>query len=213
MNYLRYMMVKEVETYLVDGCGRCNRFGTDECKVRTWSKEVHALRSIALASGLKEEMKWGSPCYTLNGKNVVMLAVFNDFASLSFFKGSLLKDGEKVLTAPGKNSQTWSQWRFTSITDIANNETQLQAYIQEAIEIEKSGLKVETKREEDPIPEELETAFANDPELESAFKSLTPGRQRGYLIFFNGAKQSATRTSRIEKHKQRILQGLGMHDR
>jgi uncharacterized protein YdeI (YjbR/CyaY-like superfamily) len=152
------------------------------------------------------------PCYTLNGKNILMLAAFKDYCSLSFFKGSLLKDELSLLISPGENSNAVRQFRFTDTKQIIKIKKVILQYIQESIAIEQSGVKIiATKSEKEIIPE-LQEAFDQNPKLETAFYKLTPGRQRGYLIYFSDAKQSATRTARIQKYVAKILAGQGFHD-
>ena len=203
-----------VDAYLAEGCGRCELANTPECKVFQWIPELNALRSIVLSCGLEEERKWGVPCYTHKGANVAVVAAFKDYCSLSFFKGSLLKDPGKILDKPGENTQSARLIRFNSVSRIQELEPLLRAYIFEAIEVEDAGLKVDFKaKNELEYPDELVAIFAENPALQSAFESLTPGRQRGYLLYFSGAKQSATRTSRIEKYIDHILAGKGFHDR
>lgn len=201
-----------IDQYLTEGCGRCKLFQTPKCKVHHWSEELRLLRSIILQTGLTEELKWSMPCYTLNGKNILMLAAFKDYCSLSFFKGSLLKDELSLLISPGENSNTVRQFRFTDSKQIIKIKKVILQYIKESIAIEQSGVKIiATKSEKEIIPE-LQEAFDQNPKLETAFYKLTPGRQRGYLIYFSDAKQSATRASRIQKYVAKILAGQGFHD-
>jgi uncharacterized protein YdeI (YjbR/CyaY-like superfamily) len=202
-----------VENFLQNGCGRCPLGGTPECKVHDWPKELKRLRSIVLGSGLVEEVKWGVPCYTFEKHNVVIVSALRECCTLSFFKGALLKDSHGVLEKPGENSQAARLFRFTSVREIAAREPLIKQYIREAIELEKAGAKVNFKAKTDlTIPIELENKFAALPALRAAFTALTPGRQRGYVIYFTGAKQSKTRESRIEKCIPAILEGRGLHD-
>ncbi len=203
----------KVDNYLIEGCGRCPLVGTPQCKVHTWEEELVELRRILLESGLTEELKWSQPCYTWEDNNVLILAAFKDFCSVSFFKGTLLKDPEGVLESPGPSSQAVRQFKFTNLEQIAEMEPVIKTYLQEAIEIEEAGLKVEFKKNPEPIPDELQQKFDQDPAFEAAFLALTPGRQRGYILYFSGAKQSATRVSRIEKYLPQIFEGKGMQDR
>lgn len=202
-----------VDNYLIEGCGRCPLVGTPQCKVNTWREELVELRRIILESGMTEELKWSQPCYTWEDNNVLIMAAFKEFCSVSFFKGTLLKDPNGVLDSPGANSQAVRQLRFTSLEQIAEMEPIIKAYLQEAIEIEKAGLKVKFKKNPEPIPDELQQKFDQDPAFEAAFLALTPGRQRGYILYFSGAKQSSTRDSRIEKYMPQIFEGKGMQDR
>jgi uncharacterized protein YdeI (YjbR/CyaY-like superfamily) len=203
----------KVDEYLIEGCGRCPLVGTPKCKVNDWREELVELRRILLETGLTEDRKWGSPCYTWENSNVVMLSAFRDFYSVSFFKGVLLNDPDGMLTKPGPYTQAVRLIRFTSLGQLIEMEPALKGFISQAIEVEKAGLKVEFKKNPEPIPEELEDKFFEDPAFEAAFYALTPGRQRGYILYFSAAKQSKTRISRIEKHMQRILDGKGIHDR
>jgi len=202
----------EIDLYLAEGCGRCPRGGTPDCKVHAWQEELRALRTIVLESGLTEERKWKIPCYTFQGANVAIVAAFNDNTILTFFKGTLLSDPAGILEKPGENSHVARVIRFTNVQQIADREATLRACLQEAIDVEKAGLKPPAERTSEPIPEELEERLAAEPDFSVAWDALTPGRQRGYLLFFNGAKQSATRAARIEKHIPDILAGRGIHD-
>ena len=181
-------------------------------KHQAWQKELEALRTIALSCPLVEEIKWRQPCYTFEGNNVVLISTMKAGATLSFMKGSLLKDEHGILETPGPNTQAARMIRFTSAAEITKLKSVLKAYINEAIELEKAGKKVAFKKEPEPVPAELEAKFKTDAKFKAAFEALTPGRQRGYILHFSGAKQSATRTGRIEKCASRILAGKGMHD-
>ncbi|MCB9138659.1 MAG: YdeI/OmpD-associated family protein [Caldilineaceae bacterium] len=203
----------KVDPYFIEGCGRCALVGTPECKVHTWEEELAHLRRICLDSDLTEELKWSQPCYTVGGRNLIMIAAFKDNCVLSFFKGALLKDPHGILEKPGGNSRAGRVVRFTDVAQVLEQEPILKAYIEESIAAEKAGLEVVVEDDELVLPEELEEKFAEDPDFMAAFEALTPGRQRGYAIYFSSAKQSKTRTARIEKHMPRIFEGLGMHDR
>ncbi len=182
-------------------------------KEKKWQAEFEKLRSITLDCGLTEELKWRLPCYTLERKNIVIIQGFKEYCALMFFKGALLRDPQGILTKPGENSQTQRQMRFTTVQEIEKVETTIKEYIDEAIKVEQAGLKVTTKETSDyEIPEELLAKFNEIPDLKQAFESLTPGRQRAYLLFFSKAKQSKTRVARIEKYIQPILEGKGLHD-
>lgn len=202
-----------IDLYLQQGCMRCPLGGTPECKVHDWQDELKELRRIVLESGLTEELKWKVPCYTFEGNNVAILSAFKDFTSLSFFKGVLLKDQLGLLTQPGPNSQAVRQFKFTDVDSIVELEAAIKAYLKEAIGIEKAGLDVVFKKSPEPIPDELQAFFDEDPAFQAAFEALTPGRQRGYLLHFSGAKQPQTRTNRIEKYLPQIMAGKGMQDR
>ncbi len=201
----------QVDLFLLEGCMRCPKGATPACKVHQRTPILERLRDMLLSTELNEERKWGVPVYTLGGKNVILLGVFNDSCVISFIKGSLMKDPEGILELPGPNSHEGRIIRFTKIEDLEKLESILPNYIQEAIEIEKSGKKPEIPvRGGMEIPEELTQKFQEHEGLEKAFFALTPGRQRGYLIHFTGAKQSTTRLSRIEKCVPKILSGKGM---
>ena len=182
-------------------------------KAERWQKEFEQLRKIILSCGLTEELKWGNPCYTFAGSNIVLIHGFKDYCALLFFKGALLNDADHILIQQSENVQAARQARFTNVKEITKIKASLKAYIYEAIEVEKSGLKVELKKtKEYKVPEEFEKKLAKNPELKKAFKALTPGRQRGYLLYFSAPKQSKTRESRIEKYTQSILEGKGLND-
>jgi len=178
-----------------------------------WKKEYAKLREIALDCGLTEELKWGNPCYTLDGKNIVLIHGFKDYCAYLLFKGALLKDPKGILIQQTENVQGPRQPRFTSLKEIEKLTKTLKAYIHEAIEVEKAGIKVELKKtSEFKMSEELEQKFKEMPKLKTAFHKLTPGRQRGYLLYFSSAKQAKTRESRIEKYVDQILAGKGVDD-
>ena len=179
----------------------------------TWQKEIGLFRRILLDCGLNEELKWKQPCYTYKQKNIAIIANFKSYCSIGFFKGALLKDEHKILSKPGDNSQAVRQARFTNIEDILKNESVLKSYIFEAIEVEKAGLQVSFNESKNlDFPEELEILLEDNTEFKNAFEALTPGRQRGYILFFSAAKQSSTRIDRIEKYRSRIMQGKGIND-
>jgi uncharacterized protein YdeI (YjbR/CyaY-like superfamily) len=175
-----------------------------------WQEELEKLRKISLACGLTEELKWGKPCYTFQNSNIVILQGFKEFCALLFTKGALLKDAKGVLKKFG-----WQAARripFTNVREIVEMEPILKAYIREAMEAERAGLKVTYKKNPEPIPEELQNKLDENPALKTAFRALTPGRQRGYILYFSAAKQSKTRESRIEKWTPQILNGKGLND-
>ncbi len=206
-------MNPKVDVYLVAGCGRCPLGNTPECKVHDWTQELETLRTFVLDCGLTEELKWGVPCYTFQEKNILIVGAFKEYCAVSFFKGSLLKDVNGVLLSPGENSQAARMFRFTNVGEVLKMESILKAYIYEAVEVEKAGLKVPFKPiSEHKIPEELQRKLEDDPAFNSAFNALTPGRQRGYLIYFSQPKQSKTREARIEKYMPQIFNGIGIHD-
>ncbi|MEO7207947.1 MAG: DUF1801 domain-containing protein [Steroidobacteraceae bacterium] len=182
-------------------------------KEKRWSAEFAALRQLCLASDLSEELKWGQACYQLNGGNVVLIHGFKDYCALLFMKGALLKDPKGILVQQTRNVQSARQIRFASLADVNKQKTAIKAYIKEAIAIEKSGAKVQKRSVADfEMPAEFLKRLDDDPELAEAFHALTPGRQKGYLLYFGGAKQSATRSARVQKHAPRILRGLGLDD-
>ncbi len=182
-------------------------------KKTKWQEAFHLLREIALDSGLAEELKWGHPCYTLTGKNVFLMHGFNDYCAVLFHKGALLKDPKGLLVQQTPNVQAARQMRFTSVKELEQRTSILRAFIREAIALEKAGKKVEMKKTaEFEMPLEFKRALKEMPELKKAFSALTPGRQRGYLLHFAGAKQTSTRESRIAKHVDRILAGKGLDD-
>jgi len=180
-------------------------------KKTKWQEEYSELRMLALYCGLTEELKWGCPCYTNHKSNIVLIHGFKDYCALLFMQGVLLKDAKKILIQQTVNVQSARQIRFRSIDEILKNKATIRAYIKEAIAIDKAGLKVELKKTtEYEIPEEFQSVLDDMPELNTAFKLLTPGRQRGYLLYFSSAKQSKTREARIEKHVEQILKGKGL---
>lgn len=180
---------------------------------KTWQVEFRKLRNIILDCGLTEELKWGQPCYTHRGKNVVLVHGFKDYCALLFINGALLNDGAGLLIQQTENVQAGRQIRFTSIKEIEALEATLRSYVEEAIRIEEAGLKIEKKRTSDfAVAEEFQRALLAQPALKAAFEALTPGRQRGYLLYFSQAKQTSTRESRIAKCTPRILDGRGLDD-
>jgi uncharacterized protein YdeI (YjbR/CyaY-like superfamily) len=203
----------KVDKYLVEGCMRCKLGGTPACKVNQWREELEALRSIVLSCGLTEELKWGVPCYTSDNKNIAMVSAFKEHCCLSFFKGALLNDPRDILVKPGESSQAARYVKFTSLQQVMEMEEVLKTYILSAVEIEKSGQKVAFVKNPEPVPEELVSKFEEYPELKHAFDALTPGRQRGYIIYFSQPKQRQSRLNRIEKCMQKILKGEGLNER
>lgn len=180
---------------------------------RNWKAELAALRAILRDCPVAEEFKWRSPCYTAAGGNVATVWGLKDACALSFFKGVLLKDPEGILVAPGENSRSVRMMRFTGVPQIADLNAVIEAYVREAVEAEKAGLKVDLPKDDFALPDELVAKLDEDPALKAAFEALTPGRRRGWALHFSQPKQSATRVSRIEKAAPRILDGKGMHDR
>ncbi|MEQ9064898.1 MAG: YdeI/OmpD-associated family protein [Vicingaceae bacterium] len=178
-----------------------------------WGQEMQLLRSIALDCMLTEEFKWRQPCYTFQNKNILIISGFKAYCALNFFKGSLLPDEQGLMVAPGKNSQSGRQIRFTDADEILRKKDILKSYIYEAIEIEKAGKCVSFKKASTyTVPAELQEMLDKNKTLRTAFNALTPGRQKGYYLFIAAAKQSSTRKARIEKNVQRILSGKGLND-
>lgn len=181
--------------------------------LKKWNQEFTKLRSIILKAPLTEEVKWGVPCYTFDGKNVVLIHGFKEYCAILFIKGSLLQDSQQILIQQTENVQAGRQLRFTDIKEIIAIESVIKSYIDEAIEIEKSGLEVNFKKStEFTIPTELQKQFDDVPNLKSAFNSLTPGRQNAYIFYFSAPKLPKTRETRIEKYVQQILDGKGLYD-
>lgn len=206
-------MNTNADNYFTEGCGRCQFGGTPRCKVNNWPEELRLLRKIALGCGLNEESKWGVPCYTYRNRNIIIVSAFKEYCALSFFKGALLADTSGILEKPGENTQAGRLIKFTGVQQIIKLESTLKTYIFEAIEVEKSGLKVEVKEKSELVfPEEFQNKIDEIPALKIAFESLTPSRQRAYLFHFSAAKQSKTRESRIENCLQQILNGKGLND-
>lgn len=180
---------------------------------KEWNEEFQQLRAIILASGLTEELKWGWPCYSFQNTNIVLMHGFKEYCALLFFKGALLKDSKGILVQQTKNVQAARQIRFTNVGEIAKMKSVLKAYIKEAIEVEKAGLKVNFKKtKEFDVPVEFKKRLDKNRALKSAFKALTPGRQRAYLLYFSQPKQEQTREARVEKSVQQILDGKGLDD-
>ena len=178
-----------------------------------WRKEMSELRKIILDCGLAEDLKWGKPCYTFQDRNVIVVQPFKEYCALLFCKGALLKDPNKVLIQQTENVQAARQIRFRNFQEIVDQESVLKAYIKEAVDAERAGLEVQYKKtSEFKMPEEFQVKLDKNAKLKTAFNALTPGRQRGYLLYFSGAKQSTTREARVEKFIPRILKGKGLDD-
>lgn len=182
-------------------------------KAGQWKEEYEKLRAIILGCGLAEELRWGHPCYAFEGANVVLIHGFKAYCAVLFMKGALLKDPKGILIQQTENVQAARQIRFRNLAEITKLGSTLKAYVREAIEVEKSGAQVEYKKTADfNLPEEFKTKLARTPALQKAFAALTPGRQRGYLLYFSAAKQSKTREARVEKCAPQILKGKGLDD-
>jgi len=180
---------------------------------KSWKEELKKLRAILLDSELTEDFKWHEPCYTFQGKNVIVINGLKESCALAFFKGALLKDIHGVLTRPGQHTQSARWFKFASVREIAEMKSVLKAYIREAIEVEKSGLKLKLRRTSDlKFPGELQIMLDEFPDFKAAFEALTPGRQRAYIFHISGAKQSKTRESRVQKCMPQILMGKGLLD-
>jgi len=182
-------------------------------RAQKWQKEMEKLRAVVLSCGLTEELKWGKPCYTDEGHNIVVIQGFKEYCALLFMKGYLLNDPDGILVKTGENTVVGRQVRFTDAKEVTRLATILKTYIYQAVEVERAGIKVEIKKSAPPaIPEEFQKKLKKSPRLKEAFEKLTPGRQKAYLFYFSGAKQSQTRESRIEKCIQPILDGKGLNE-
>lgn len=207
------MKPASVSVYLNVGCGRCPLGNTPQCKVHSWSEELLLLRSIMLDSPLTEEVKWGIPCYTFKGKNILTFSALKNECVIGFLKGALIQDKHGLLKPPGPNAHESRVLRFTHTDQICDGKNIIHEYIQEAIKIEESGRKVEPKLISDmAFPEELIHVLKEDVQYKKSFELLSPGKQKGYLFYFSSPKKSETRMSRIEKYRDRILSGKGLHD-
>ena len=210
VSHLKNLNCNSIHTKLISMNPKVDFYFT---KTKQWQKELETLRKIALDSGLNEELKWGVPCYTFQNANIVLIHVFKEYCAFLFFKGALLKDTKGILVQQTKNVQSARQIRFTSVQEIVKMKAVLKTYIFEAIEVEKAGLKVDLKKTtEFEVPEEFQNKLDKSSALKTAFKSLTPGRQRAYLLYFSSAKQAKTRESRVEKYLKQILKGKGLDD-
>lgn len=184
-------------------------------EAKKWQKVMEELRAILLGCGLNETLKWGKPCYSYQDSNIAIIQPFKDSCALMFFKGVLLDDSNGILEKPGKNSRIARRIPFTNVEEIIDPDakSRLKSYIEEAIKVEKEGLEVDVEKKKEPIPKEFQKKMDKDPHLKAAFDELTPGRQRGYLLYFSDAKKSATRKRRVEKYVDKILEGKGLNER
>ena len=205
-------MIKDPALYFQDGCGRCKHFATDDCNARCWGDGLAILRQACLDAGLTEEAKWGHPCYTFNGANVVILGAFKSDFHMSFFKASLMQDESGLFIKRGENTQVASVLQFTNTDQVKDQLSVIRSYLQEAIAVEKSGIKPVKPKPSFDIPEELVIAMDEGPELAEAFYALNPGRQRGYCMTIGSAKQQSTRLNRIAKYRAQILRGKGFNE-
>lgn len=206
-------MITDPHVYFAKGCGRCDRFDTPDCSTMRWNAGLTRLRAICIDLGLKETAKWGHPVYMHAGRNLVILGAFRDDYRLSFFNAGLMKDPEGILQKKGPNTQTADMISFNSNTQPAEMDKIIRAYITESMGYAEAGIKAEKKQVDIVLPDELIAALDDDPELAEAFYDLTPGRQRSYVINLNGAKQSATRVTRIARFRDKIIAGKGALER
>lgn len=211
--YTCRMMISDIEDYFLKGCGRCERFGSSNCSTKVWEKGLAKLRDICLSADLKETVKWGHPCYMHADRNIVIIGAFRENFRLSFFNAALMQDSEGVLEKQGPNTRHADMIRFTSDDGPAKQENVILAYLDEAKAYADEGKKPSKTEHELDLPEELVEALDADPELSEAFHGLTPGRQRSYVINLNGAKKSETRVNRIEKFREKIIDGKGANER
>lgn len=206
-------MITEIEDYFAKGCGRCARFATADCSVRQWFPGLSELRRICLDAGLVETVKWGHPCYMHAGRNIAILGAFRGDFRISFFNAALMKDPEGVLEKQGPNTVRPDMIRYVDNARVAEMEKTIAAYLKEAMGYAEAGIKPPKDVSEIEAPEELVDALDADPELAEAFRNLTPGRQKSYVINLNATKKSETRTSRIAKFRNHILAGKGAMER
>lgn len=207
------MNTTSVDAYLLEGCGRCDRYRTPDCKVHRWTAALEQLRAIVRAAGLTEEMKWGSPCYTLGGKNVSMLVSFNESCALQFFKGAALDDPQGLLESPGPNSHAGRYLRFRSAEEVTAKRDAAAAFVAQAIALERAGVRIAAPAQREPLPEALAQRLDSDPALAQAFAALSPGRQRSHILHIQGAKQAETRQRRVDKCAPEIFAGRGFGER
>lgn len=206
-------MITEIEDFFTKGCGRCERFATDDCSARLWNDGLAALRRICLELGLEETLKWAHPCYMHAGRNIAIIGAFRGDFRLSFFNAALLKDAEQVLEKQGPNTRHPDMIRFTDAGQVARRDQVIRAYLTEAMGYAAAGIKAPKEPAEFDLPDELVEALDADPDLSEAFHALTPGRQRSYVIHLSSAKAAATRQSRIARSRDKILAGKGANER
>ncbi|MBU6162937.1 MAG: YdeI/OmpD-associated family protein [Myxococcales bacterium] len=202
-----------VESWLQDGCGRCDLFATPACKVHLWTDTLVALRERILEHELTEVMKWGAPCYTCNQKNVVILTALKDFCALSFVQGAALHDPDGLLVSPGPHSRYARYLKFQTTADVVRMREPTRRLLQQAIDLAHSGEKFTPEIRPEPLPEELQRALEFDPVLAERFSSLTPGRQRSHILYIGGASSTAARERRVERCVPRIMAGKGFQER
>ena len=206
-------MITDIEDYFAKGCGRCERFATQDCSTRRWAKGLDELRRVCLAAGLVETVKWGHPCYMHADRNIAIIGAFRDDFRITFFDAALLRDSKGVLEKRGPNTRHRDLIRFLSNAQVAEMKVTVRAYLKEAMGYADAGIRPPKEKSEIELPDELVEALDADPELAEAFHSLTPGRQRSYVINLNSAKTSATRSARIVKFRQKIIAGQGANER
>ncbi|WP_430460324.1 YdeI/OmpD-associated family protein [Thalassolituus sp. LLYu03] len=206
-------MITDINDYFANGCGRCDRFASDDCSSRLWAEGQKRLRAICTSLNLDETVKWGHPCYVYKGRNIALIAAVRGDFRLNFFNASLLKDTAGILEKQGDNTRHPDTVRFTDANRVSLLEPTLRAYLQEAIGYADAGIKPEKVSTEMELPSELAGALEADPQLAEAFHKLTPGRQRSYVLNLNAAKKSETRIARISGFRERILAGKGLNER
>ena len=207
------MMIALIDDYFSKGCGRCERFATPDCSTRRWEAGLHRLRRICLASGMEETVKWGHPCYMHAGRNIAVIGAFQEDFRLSFFHAALMKDPERALERQGPNTRHPNMIRFTDNDHVVEREHIIRAYLAEAMEYASAGIKAPKEARDIELPKELADALDDDVELAEAFRQLTPGRQRSYVIHLHAAKKSGTRIARIAQSRDKILAGKGATER
>ncbi len=213
LGYPTQMNTENVEAYLRDGCGRCEHYQTPSCKVHRWTDVLVAVRALLLDTELDETLKWGAPCYTLGGKNVVMLSALVDHATLSFFKGSALDDPQGLLEKPGPNTRVGRVVRVSTVEQVRAHEANLRALVESAIQVERSGVSVVAEPGALEVPDALQDLLEARPDVAAAFQALTPGRQRSHVLHVSGAKQEKTRVRRADRCAEKILSGKGWNER
>lgn len=206
-------MITDIEHYFESGCGRCDRFATPDCSTRFWADGLADLRRICRDMGMSEHVKWGHPCYTHGGRNIVIIGAFRDDFRLTFFNAALMRDPHGALVGQGPNSQHPDCFRFDDSAQVVVSEPIIREYLAEAMGYAEQGIKPAKVERELELPDELVEALESDPELAQGFALLTPGRQRSYVFALNSAKTSATKVARIIKYRDKILAGKGANDR
>jgi len=207
------MNTTNVDSYLAEGCGRCDRFQTPSCKVHAWGPVLVELRALLQGCGLAETLKWGQPTYTLDGSNVAMIAAREDSCAISFFKGVLLDDPDGVLEKPGPNSHVGRLLRFDDVEQVRAHRGAAEALVKQAMEVQRAGTPIPAREDEPEVPAELQDVLDGDPTVQAAFDALTPGRQRSYVFHVSGAKRAQTRARRAERCVPKILAGKGFNER